>query len=80
MSGQNGLIIVGEAACQELVGRAEAFTAVEGAFAAMAKMQPTDEQGFEGFRIDSPFLEGGIVVGRDKLVFAMVQGRKCQNT
>lgn len=42
-----------------------------GAFASMANMKPTDEQGFEGFRIESPLVEGGIVVGRDKLVFAL---------
>jgi hypothetical protein len=37
---QDGLLIVGEALCQELVGRKDAFDAVEAVFGAMARGMP----------------------------------------
>ncbi|MCA9130356.1 MAG: hypothetical protein KDB22_24880 [Planctomycetales bacterium] len=42
-----------------------------GGFAPMMNMEPTDEQGFTGFRLNNGLIQGGIVIGRGQLVFAV---------
>lgn len=45
-----------------------------GNFAAGLQMEPTNEQGFHGYRIENPLLQGGIVMNSNYLVLGVGQG------